>query len=234
LADALLATDTPSGRVWHRYNDDGYGEDTSGNAFVDTGRGRGWPLLAGERGHYALAAGEDALPYLRAMNAMAGAGGLIPEQVWDSAPLPDRGLYPGRPSGSAMPLAWAHAEFVKLAVSHAQGRVSDRPAAVWKRYAGQAPTPATWVWTPGAAIAGLAAGKNLLIVLPGPAIVRYGFEHWLETEERGSEDAGLGLHVVRIAASELAGHDTLDFTWRWLESDAWLGHDEHLRLAATD
>ena len=42
---------------------------------------------------------------------------MIPEQVWDADPIPERRLYPGRPSGSAMPLAWAHAEYVKLLVS---------------------------------------------------------------------------------------------------------------------
>lgn len=234
LADALLATDTPSGRVWHRYNDDGYGEDAGGGAFDGTGHGRGWPLLVGERGHFALAAGKDALPYLHAMNAMAGSCGLIPEQVWDSAPLPDRGLYPGRPSGSAMPLAWAHAEFVKLAISLGQGRVSDRPAAVWARYAGHAPDPATWVWTPGAAISCLASGKDLLIVLPGPAILHYGFDGWREPVDQGTQDMGLRLHAVRIPAGDLAGNAVLDFTWRWLDSGAWLGQDEHLRLGSNN
>lgn len=234
LADALLASDTPSGRVWHRYSNDGYGEDDTGDAFDGTGHGRGWPLLVGERGHYALAAGEDVLPYLRAMNAMAGAGGLIPEQVWDSAPLPERGLYPGRPSGSAMPLAWAHAEFVMLSVSRAQGHSSDRPQAVWRRYAGRRPDPDVWVWTPGAAIASLAAGKDLLLVLPRPALLHYGFDGWRAVAEQGSEDMGLGLHAARIAAGRLAGHARLDFTWRWLDNGDWLGRDEQLRLNASD
>ena len=71
VVDRLLKTDTPSGPVWHRYNGDGYGEHEDGSPFDGTGRGRGWPLLTGERGHYALAAGEDPLPYLEAMAAMS-------------------------------------------------------------------------------------------------------------------------------------------------------------------
>ena len=59
IVDELLRTDTPNGPVWHRYNGDGYGEHDDGSAFDGTGRGRGWPLLTGERGHYALLAGED-------------------------------------------------------------------------------------------------------------------------------------------------------------------------------
>jgi glucoamylase len=136
LVDALLKTDTPAGPVWHRYNGDGYGEHQDGCAFDGSGRGRGWPLLTGERGHYELAAGRDPLPYLYAMNAMANHG-LIPEQVWDAAPVGN--LQPGRATGSAMPLAWAHAEFIKLALSRAAGQPVDRPAAVWARYGGVRP-----------------------------------------------------------------------------------------------
>ena len=71
---------------------DGYGEAPDGSPFDGTGRGRAWPLLSGERGHYELSAGRDPLPYLRAMAAMTGRCGLIPEQIWDAAPLPERFL----------------------------------------------------------------------------------------------------------------------------------------------
>ena len=56
VVDALLKVDTPKGPVWHRYNGDGYGEHDDGRPFDGTGRGRGWPLLTGERGHYELCA----------------------------------------------------------------------------------------------------------------------------------------------------------------------------------
>src|SRR4029077_1527759 len=54
VADALLRSETPNGPVWHRYNGDGYGEHADGRAYDGAGIGRGWPLLAGERGHYEL------------------------------------------------------------------------------------------------------------------------------------------------------------------------------------
>ena len=136
LADALLKSDTPAGPVWHRYRGDGYGEHADGSPYDGTGIGRGWPLLTGERGHYELCAGNDPLPYLEAMAAMASQGGMIPEQVWDTDPIPERILFPGRPSGSAMPLAWAHAEFVKLLVSRQIGHPFARSRAVWQRYRG--------------------------------------------------------------------------------------------------
>ena len=148
MVDLLLKTETPSGPVWHRYDSDGYGEHDDGGPFDGAGRGRGWPLLTGERGHYALAAGEDVLPYIEAMMAMANPVGLIPEQVWDAAPIPERGLAPGKPSGSAMPLVWAHAEFIKLCFSRELGRPVDRPAAAWARYRGARPTIDYDIWGP--------------------------------------------------------------------------------------
>ena len=59
---------------------------------------------------------------------------LIPEQVWDGPDIPDRELFHGRPAGAAMPLVWAHAEYVKLLRSLADGRVFDLPPQGRQRY----------------------------------------------------------------------------------------------------
>ena len=178
LVDALLKTDTPTGAVWHRYRGDGYGEHDDGTAYDGTGRGRGWPLLTGERGHYELCAGNDPLAYLQAMAAMASPGGMIPEQVWDAAPIPERRLYPGRPSGSARPLAWAHAEYVKLLVSRQVGHPLDRPTAVWRRYGGRRPVAGHTFWWRHAEIASFPAGASLVVALDAPAIVHWGHDGW--------------------------------------------------------
>lgn len=67
---------------------------------------------------------------------MTGPCGLIPEQVWDRDPIPERELYPGKPTGSAMPLVWAHAEFLKLLVARDRKRPLELLDAVWHRYQG--------------------------------------------------------------------------------------------------
>lgn len=229
LVDALLRTETPNGPVWHRYTGDGYGEHRDGQPFDGTGQGRGWPLLAGERGHYALANGEDPLPYLVIMNAMASNGGLLPEQVWDDVAVPERRLLPGRPSGSAMPLVWAHAEFIKLAASHARGQAIDCPAAVLRRYSGQRPQAMTWVWTVGARIGQLAPGRSLLILLPHPASVRLGFDGWTDIVDRPTRPQGLGLHGITLGPETFHAHGRLDFTWQW-QSDEWMGEDFSIEL----
>ena len=231
LADALLRTETPSGPVWHRYNHDGYGEHPDGRPFDGTGVGRGWPLLTGERGHYAVAAGEDPLPYLEAMAAMAGRGGMLPEQVWDAAPLPERGLLPGRPTGAAMPLVWSHDEFVKLAASRVLGRPFDRPESVWQRYGGERPEPDTWIWSAKSPIASVAEGKHLTLILPRPARLHVGFDGWHQVRDLESQELGLGAQGITLAAEELAGHCRLDITWRWRDDGQWLGKDFAVRIA---
>mgnify|MGYP002261267996 CR=1 FL=1 len=95
-----------------------------------------WPLLTGERAHYELAAGrpEVARSLMHTVEAFANEGGLLPEQVWDAPDVPERELFFGRPSGSAMPLLWAHAEYVKLLRSLGDGRVFDTPPQTVQRY----------------------------------------------------------------------------------------------------
>jgi glucoamylase len=130
VIDAVLAAEVPGGHAWRRYPGDEYGEHLDGAPFDGHGIGRPWPLLIGERAHYELARGDrDAAGrLLRLLERCASETGMLPEQVWDGPDLPDRGLYHGGPTGSAAPLGWAHAEYVKLCRSLADGRVFDRPS----------------------------------------------------------------------------------------------------------
>jgi len=229
-ADALLKTETPNGPSWHRYLGDGYGEHHDGRPFDGTGQGRAWPLLTGERGHYELVAGNDPLRYLKAMAAMAGSGGMMPEQVWDSAPLPDMRLFPGQPTGSAMPLAWAHAEFIKLMVSRNIGHPCDRPVAVWRRYEGRRPKVRHAVWCLHAPIGEIARGVTLVVAVPRAALVHWGIDGWQNAANGQTEDTGLGLHTVKLDAAALAGARSVDFTFRWSGKGDWEGRDFHVAI----
>jgi glucoamylase len=225
VIDGKLKVQTPLGAVWHRYTGDGYGEHDDGSPFDGVGCGRGWPLLTGERGTYELAAGNDALPYLQSMRAMAGRAGMIPEQVWDAAPIQERGLYPGRPSGSAMPLVWAHSEFIKLAMSCSRKVPCDRPAAVWRRYRGRRPAIEQTIWSPSFPWRELNAGRRLCICLPAPARVRYGFDGWNSPADLATRDRGLGLYTVELPVSRLGTGQWVDFTFYWTASERWEGRD---------
>ncbi|GAP75037.1 glucoamylase [Pseudoalteromonas sp. SW0106-04] len=132
---------------WRRYGNDGYGEDEKrGSNYAESGnntdgqRGRVWPFFTGERGHYEIAAanavrgGLTAQDYQRiqhtyvfGMEAFANKGMMLPEQVWDGVGVNPFGYELGEGTNSATPLAWTHAEYVKLLRS-----LTDKT--VWDHY----------------------------------------------------------------------------------------------------
>ncbi len=134
--DSTIKVNTPNGPGWYRYNHDGYGETADGKPYTTAGVGRLWPLLTGERGQYELARGNDARPYLATMAKMANDGYMLPEQVWDRADA--HGFAFGEGTGSATPLTWAMAQFVRLAHSIDAGENVETPAIVSDRYADSA------------------------------------------------------------------------------------------------
>ena len=137
IVDRQIRVETPNGPAWYRYNHDGYGEKPDGRGYDGTGVGRLWPLLTGERGEYEVANGRAGLSFLQTMANTANDGYMIPEQVWDEpqpAPAP-YGYQPGKATGSASPLAWAMAQYVRLARAIAAGKPVETPAVVSDRYA---------------------------------------------------------------------------------------------------
>ncbi len=230
VVDKLLKTDTPSGPVWHRYNGDGYGEHNDGSPFDGTGRGRGWPLLVGERGHYELLAGIDPLPYIKAMVAMSSSVGMLPEQVWDWKPIRDYRLQPGRPSGSAMPLVWAHSEFIKLCYSRVKGYPVDRPAATWARYEGKRPEVFDTLWGPWYRPRHIRIGDKFSVVLRDPARIHWGSNGWRAIQDTVTSDTGLGVYKASLSLAGLHAGDTVQFTIYWLNKMCWEGQDYEVQL----
>ena len=137
LIDQLIKVKTPVGDAWYRYNHDAYGETADGGKYDGrNGIGRLWTLLTGERGEYELAAGDSASARRRldTLAGFANDGWMIPEQVWDREQSPGAGFRFGAGTGSATPLAWSMAQFIRLAMSIEQGRNIETPRIVWERY----------------------------------------------------------------------------------------------------
>ena len=71
------------------------------------------------------------------MAAAANGGGMLPEQVWDGrAPTGEPGFQSGEGTFSATPLAWTHAQLVRLAWSAEAGAPVERPKIVADRVHG--------------------------------------------------------------------------------------------------
>ncbi|ODA68106.1 Glucoamylase precursor [Methyloligella halotolerans] len=232
VVDEVLKVDTPSGPVYRRYNEDGYGEHDDGSPYDGNGVGRAWPLLVGERGHLALQAGEDPLLYLKTMRNCASPGGLLPEQVWDAAPIPERHLYPGRPSGSAMPLVWSHAEFLKLLIARQAGRPVELLEAVAKRYGGSVPKAKYTRWRNEVPVPSLCQGRALIIEDREPFTLHLGWDGWQDVADVPAQELPFGLWGVAIEPERYAGRKELNFTRRYTEG--WEGKNHTVEIAATE
>ena len=215
VIDHVLLVELPYGPGWRRYNGDGYGEYDDGSPYDGTGVGRVWPLLAGERAHYELAAGNraEAERLLAAMEAGSSPGRLLPEQVWDGEPIPELELEPGKPSGSAMPLVWAHAEHIKLLRSLADGAVFDRPPQPARRYLREKRAARCRTWRPDWRTPSVPAGRVLRLDLPEPALVHWSTDGWLTRSDAQTRDTGLGIHTVDLPTNGLTPGGSIVFTW---------------------
>jgi glucoamylase len=223
VIDAMLRTQMPTGPAWHRYNEDGYGEHADGSPFDGTGVGRVWPLLAGERGHYELAAGRvaEAKCMLQAMQRQTSSGGLIPEQIWDEADIPARELFTGHPSGSAMPLVWAHAEYVKLSRSLHDRRVFDMPPQTVQRYLERRHPTRRVAWRFNNKLHRMPPGKILRIELLAAATVHWSADDWQTTHDVNAIDTTLGIWYVDLPTRDVSAGSRVKFTFHWSEAGRW-------------
>lgn len=224
MIDAILKVETPFGPCWRRYNHDGYGQRDDGGPYQGWGTGRAWPLLTGERGHYELAAGRDATPYLQAMERFATSAGLLPEQIWDAPDLPKARMFLGRPTGSPMPLMWAHAEYVKLLRSTRDGQVFDRISAVAERYQGRHGRQQIEVWAFNRRVCSAQPGATLRVQAAVPFRLHWTADEWSTVQDTASTPTALGIEYVDIPIARLQAAP-IRFTFFWPLTDRWEGHD---------
>ena len=223
--DSFLKRDLPAGPYWYRYNVDGYGEHTDGSPFDGSGVGRLWPLLTGERAHYELAAGKlaEAKRLLATMEASASSGGLLPEQIWDKDDIPERELLLGRPSGSAMPLVWAHAEHIKLLRSLKDGAVFDMPPQPFHRYVKQLAPVAPIVWRMTSEVFTIPVGRKLRLEFLASATVRWSADNWASIQDIEAVATGLNTYVCDLPTENLATRSFVLFTFHQPLQDKWAG-----------
>ena len=230
VIDQVLKRDLPQGPCWRRYNHDGYGQKADGSAYDGTGEGRCWPILTGERAHYELAAGRDPLPLIETMEEFANKGGMLPEQLWDADDLPEAKMKRGGPTGSAMPLCWAHAEYVSLVRSHKDGVCFDRIDPVYQRYAKAGTGSKIEMWTLAHQPQRIAQGKTLRIITEKTAAIHWSFDGWKTVNDLVTRDAGFGCWFGDLPTDQLQAGARIVFTFLWQEG--WEGKDFQVEIAA--
>lgn len=143
----------------------------------------------------------------------------------DAPDIPERELFRGRPTGSAMPLVWAHAEYVKLRRSLRDGRVFDMPPQPVQRYQVDKVRSPHHPWRFNQKGHVLPAGKTLRIETLAPALVHWSPDDWRMVRDVETRDTGLGVHVADLPTDSLPAGATVRFTFRWLLADRWEGTD---------
>jgi glucoamylase len=235
VVDHVLKIDTPFGPCWRRYNHDGYGQRKDGGPYMGWGQGRAWPILTGERAHYDLAAGRDTNVYITALEQFSSVGGMLPEQIWDREDLPSEEMYFGRSAGSAQPLVWAHAEYLKLLRSVADGKVFDRISVVHARYVSDRDKHTfhrhLGIFKLGRPIAAVVQGGTLRIVDSGLFTVVYTTDHWATKTDLEAHSLGqVGCFADIPIAADQTG--SIVFTLHWPEQNRWLGRNCEVAIAA--
>jgi glucoamylase len=226
VIDDVLKTGTPAGPGWHRYNHDGYGQQQDGGPFTQHGVGRIWPLLSGERGHFELAAGRSTETYIRAMEGFASDTGLLPEQSWDDSDRPEIYMWRGRPTGSAMPLMWAHAEYIKLLRSTADGKVYDAIPEVAKRYLGRRGAQKRLeVWKQIRRVRFMQPGEILRVQGDAPFTLHWSDDNWKTAHDAQSAQNALQISYVDVPEGATSSGTCIRFTFHWTEDGRWEGQD---------
>jgi glucoamylase len=145
----------------------------------------------------------------------AGSSRLIPEQIWDGATIEEYELFPGKPTGSACPLVWAHAEYVKLRRSLRDGKVFDQPPQTAQRYLIDKTTSDIFPWRFNNKARSIPCGKNLRIAVLASARVHWSLDNWASASDVQTADTGLELHYVDLPTSKLQVGRQIVFTFLW-------------------
>jgi glucoamylase len=192
--------------------------------------------LTGERAHYELAAGKDITELIRTYERFATCGQMMPEQVWDEPNLPGTTLQLGQPAGSAVPLVWAHAEYLKLLRSAVDGKVFDRIDAVYERYCepeGRKKVRADLeIYSLRRPIQAIAPGQTLRILDSRRFDLIWTTDDWTTKHTAISRSLGSAGFSAEIAPG--TAPCALQWTLHWTEQNAWLGYNVQMRVEEND
>lgn len=226
--DMSLKVGLPAGSSWRRYVGDRYGEHEDGSPWDRGGRGRAWPVLTGERARHFFAMGLSAAEMVRSLEGFAGQGLMLPEQLWDGPDIPARHLQFGRPSGSACPLGWAHAEYLELLVTIALAGFPDIVTPARRRYTEGVALEPAFVWSHRHQITKIASGRALRVQLPRPGAVHYTFDDWKSYRDVEAVDTTLGVWVADVPCQKLP--PGTDFSWTAHYVTGWEGKNYALSV----
>jgi glucoamylase len=148
--------------------------------------------------------------------------------------MPERELRRGAPSGSAMPLVWAHAEHIKLLRSLSDGAVFDMPPQGVKRYIEDRTVSPRRTWRFNNKIRAIPSGKPLRVELSACGVVHWSSDKWLTVTDSKTAENAFGVHLVDLAVADLPQGNTILFTFFWPDTGRWENVDFSVGIEEPD
>ncbi len=127
-------------------------------------------------------------------------------------------MFLGRPTGSAMPLMWAHAEYIKLLRSVSDGHVFDLIPEVANRYLGDRKACQLFeIWKPNRQVRVVKRGSTLRIQVPARFRLHWTGDEWRTVNDTVSATTAFGVEFVDIPITA-AQQAPIRFTFFWTAS----------------
>jgi glucoamylase len=161
---------------------------------------------------------------ITAIESFTSEGGMLPEQIWDAPDLPAKGMFLGRPSGSAMPLAWAHSEYIKLLRSCSDGAIFDRVEPVAERYLHGKRSLSVEICKRDRLLESIAAGKTLRIMEDTRFRLLWTQDDWQTQQTVDSKYMGTSICYADIPIGK-RNQGNLSFTLYWMDEGRWEGRN---------
>jgi glucoamylase len=163
------------------------------------------------------------------MEACAGPELMLPEQVWDGRDLPAQGLIKGRGTGSAAPLGWAHAEYLKLLLAFATSELPDWIGPARRRYASHPPGDPPVIWSSAHPVRTAPEGRLVRIQVTQPGDVIWTADGGTTSRSVPTDDTRLGFWVADLSTQRLRPGTVVQWTFRYSDG-TWDTEDYQFKI----
>lgn len=158
---------------------------------------------------------------------------LLSEQIWDTDDIPEKELFFGKHSGSAMPLVWTHSEYIKLCCSIKEKKIFDMSLHAQERYIKNNMKSPFLVWRFSWPCENIPTNKNLRIEVMASASVRWSLDNWKTSRDTETHDTKLGIHVADICLKDSRSEE-IQFTFYWNEAHKWENKNYKISIEKDD
>jgi glucoamylase len=171
------------------------------------------------------------MPFIKAIEGFANAGGMITEQLWDVPDLSDGRMKRGGPTGAAMPLCWSHAEYISLVRSRHDGVCFDRVESAFQRYVLNPVQNRHEIWSFRHQRRQMRSRKTLRVIVAANATIVWSGDHWASTKKSDTISCnGLNLWFADLQTAELPSDSAVEFTFFWIDAQRWEGRNWQITI----